>query len=143
MAKEFDEYVEKDPEVFNSKVKTEVDFALLRISEKRYKAEKEVESLKEVLAKKNAAVAGVGDEDEGAEIREWASEDASAGAGRRRKVVGSHWWEEESEIDEEGEGEEVQHEDLDVREDLSEQDRLAKREDLDEEDAFWYQNEVP
>mmetsp|Transcript_39705 Transcript_39705/g.29314 ORF Transcript_39705/g.29314 Transcript_39705/m.29314 type:complete len:86 (+) Transcript_39705:225-482(+) len=54
MAKEFDEYVEKDPEVFNSKVKTEVDFALLRISEKRYKAEKEVESLKEVLAKKNA-----------------------------------------------------------------------------------------
>jgi predicted nucleic acid-binding Zn-ribbon protein len=55
---------EKDPEVFNTvsyscylsliqKVKTEVDFALLRISEKRYKAEAETEKLKEVLTKKN------------------------------------------------------------------------------------------
>jgi len=33
-------------------VKTEIDFALLRISEKRYKAEKEAEKLKEVLGKK-------------------------------------------------------------------------------------------
>ena len=34
-------------------MKTEVDFALLRISEKRYKAEKEVEQLKEVIKRKN------------------------------------------------------------------------------------------
>lgn len=37
-------------------MKTEVDFALLRISEKRYKAEQEVDNLKQVLAKKNAYI---------------------------------------------------------------------------------------
>jgi len=52
MQEEYDQYREKDPEIFNSKVKTEIDFALLRISEKRYKAEKEAEKLKEVLGKK-------------------------------------------------------------------------------------------
>ena len=46
MNKEYDESREKDPKVFDSKVKTEVEFALLRVSEKRYKAEKEVDSLK-------------------------------------------------------------------------------------------------
>lgn len=67
MHREYDEYREKDPELFNSvssyrfaddvqKVKSEVDFALLRISEKRYKAEQEVESLKQVITKKNAYI---------------------------------------------------------------------------------------
>ena len=37
-------------------MKGEVEFALLRISEKRYKAEQEVESLKELLNKKNAYI---------------------------------------------------------------------------------------
>lgn len=37
-------------------MKSEVEFALLRISEKRYKAELEVENLKQVLNKKNAYI---------------------------------------------------------------------------------------
>jgi hypothetical protein len=36
MTKEYEAFREKDPHVFNSKVKTEVEFALLRMSEKRY-----------------------------------------------------------------------------------------------------------
>mmetsp|Transcript_35314 Transcript_35314/g.34325 ORF Transcript_35314/g.34325 Transcript_35314/m.34325 type:complete len:104 (-) Transcript_35314:389-700(-) len=56
LKKEYDEYVEKDPEVFNSKVKTEVDFALLRVSEQRYKAERELEAIKEILKKKNGMI---------------------------------------------------------------------------------------
>ena len=53
MGQEYDQFREKDPVVFNSKVKSEVEFALLRMSEKRYKAEQEVENLKQVLQKKN------------------------------------------------------------------------------------------
>lgn len=68
MGQEYDQFIEKDPAVFNQvfiilnhsqlfqKVHTEVEFALLRISEKRYKAEKEVEYLKSVLQKKNVYI---------------------------------------------------------------------------------------
>lgn len=53
MGDEYDQYREKDPVVLHEKVKMEVDFALLRISEKRYKAENEVQSLKKILTDKH------------------------------------------------------------------------------------------
>ncbi|CDW74890.1 UNKNOWN [Stylonychia lemnae] len=56
LGQDYDKFREKDPEVFNTKVKSEVEFALLRISEKRYKAEMEAENLKQVLSKKNAYI---------------------------------------------------------------------------------------
>ena len=56
MGKEYDETREKDPAVFNTKVKSECDFALLRVSEKRYKAEREVDQLKDLLKTKNTYI---------------------------------------------------------------------------------------
>lgn len=52
MGKELEDNREKDPSVFNGKVKSEVEFALLRISEKRYKAEQENVKLIAILDKK-------------------------------------------------------------------------------------------
>lgn len=53
---EYDQFREKDQAVLDAKVKHEVEFAILRISEKRYKAEAEVEELKKTLSERDAQI---------------------------------------------------------------------------------------
>ena len=54
---DYEETREKDGKVLEDKIKTEIEFSVLRISEKRYKAEAEAEELKKQMVTKDATIA--------------------------------------------------------------------------------------
>ncbi|TNV72219.1 hypothetical protein FGO68_gene12201 [Halteria grandinella] len=57
MQQEYDQFREKDAKVLDQKIKEEIEFSILRISEKRYEAEAKVEILSEALGEKSKLVA--------------------------------------------------------------------------------------
>eukprot|EP00347_Sterkiella_histriomuscorum_P014788 403359523 len=165
---EYDKFREKDPAVFNTKVKSEVEFALLRISEKRYKAELEAENLKQVLSKKNAYIHELEikmkemkreNEELKSRVVELEDENNELADGKPRRQK-----KQQQNLNDgtmrNGMGFE---ETIETRDDLSEMGggphgavsvynkSIAKQRggqqnqqpQFDEEDAFWYQNELP
>lgn len=57
MQQDYDQFREKDPKQLDLKIKEEIEFSVLRISEKRYEAEAKVEILTEALGERGKLIA--------------------------------------------------------------------------------------
>lgn len=56
MQQDYDQFREKDPKQLDLKIKEEIEFSILRISEKRYEAEAKVEILTEALGERGKLI---------------------------------------------------------------------------------------